>query len=173
VLDTDKIRENRLRRMAARQFLRLEKSRTRDPRAPIYGRYRLVNDRSVVVLGATERAYEATLDEIERFLTAQDDEKQAELLRDTRLAEAKALLLGLSLAGEGVPDAQIAMGFLMAVAYFGNATGSTSTREALSGCMKSYARDLRDGWGQIGLLSPQDAAEKARVLLNHCTALAP
>ena len=38
-----KVRENRLRRMASRQGLRLEKSRQRDPIALDYGKYRLVN----------------------------------------------------------------------------------------------------------------------------------
>ena len=38
-----KVRENRLRRMASRQGLRLEKSRQRDPMALDYGKYRLVN----------------------------------------------------------------------------------------------------------------------------------
>jgi len=38
----DKVRENRLRRMAARQGLRLEKSRRRDDRALDYGTYWLV-----------------------------------------------------------------------------------------------------------------------------------
>jgi len=38
-----KVRENRLRRIASRQGLRLEKSRQRDPMALDYGKYRLVN----------------------------------------------------------------------------------------------------------------------------------
>jgi hypothetical protein len=40
-----KVRENRLRRIA-RQGLRLEKSRRRDPMAPDYGKYSLVSGRS-------------------------------------------------------------------------------------------------------------------------------
>src|SRR5262249_32001824 len=40
-----KVRENRLRRMASRQGLRLEKSRQRDPMALDYGKYRLLNGR--------------------------------------------------------------------------------------------------------------------------------
>ena len=59
-----KIRENRIRRMAVRQMLRLEKSRRRDPRAVDYGGYR-----NVVVLGATSFAYSATLDDVEAYLT--------------------------------------------------------------------------------------------------------
>src|ERR1700730_7281023 len=66
---TDKIRENRLRRMAERQLLRLEKSRRRDPRAPDFGGYMLVNDRNIAVLGALQNAYEATLDDVEAYLT--------------------------------------------------------------------------------------------------------
>jgi hypothetical protein len=38
----DKVRENRVRRLAERQGYLLEKSRSRDPRAPDYGRYALV-----------------------------------------------------------------------------------------------------------------------------------
>ena len=40
--ESDKIRENRLRRMAERQGLRLVKSRRRDPLALDYGRYWLL-----------------------------------------------------------------------------------------------------------------------------------
>jgi hypothetical protein len=40
-----KDRENRLRRIASRQGLRLQKSRQRDPMALDYGKYRLVNGR--------------------------------------------------------------------------------------------------------------------------------
>ncbi|MBW4092180.1 MAG: hypothetical protein HIU82_13880 [Proteobacteria bacterium] len=66
--ETEKVRENRLRRMAQRQLLRLEKSRTRDPRGAMYGCYRLVDDCNVVVEGAGTCAFDATLDQIERFL---------------------------------------------------------------------------------------------------------
>jgi len=65
---SEKVRENRLRRMAARQLLRLEKSRTRDPRAATYNRYRLVDERNIVVEGARQYAFDATLDLIEHFL---------------------------------------------------------------------------------------------------------
>lgn len=39
---TEKVRENRLRRAAARQGLRLVRDRTRDPRAVRYGRWYLI-----------------------------------------------------------------------------------------------------------------------------------
>lgn len=66
----EKVRENRLRRMAERQGLRLEKSRRRDPRAIDYGTYQLVD----VVTNARravgwQGGYGLTLDEIEEELT--------------------------------------------------------------------------------------------------------
>lgn len=65
------MRENRLRRMAERQGLKLMKSRRRDPRAYDYGGYSLVDEHSkALVLGEVAgRMYGANLDEIETFLT--------------------------------------------------------------------------------------------------------
>jgi hypothetical protein len=65
-MTAEKVREDRLRRAAKRQGLRLIKSRTRDPRALDYGGYWLMDD-------AQQRAYGPipsgmTLDEVERFL---------------------------------------------------------------------------------------------------------
>jgi hypothetical protein len=60
-----KVRENRLRRMASRQGLRLEKSRQRDPMALDYGKYSLVNGRPghiYVFIG------QADLDQVEEWL---------------------------------------------------------------------------------------------------------
>lgn len=45
-MTNDKVRENRLRRAAARQGLRLEKSRRRDPRALDFGAWWLVDAKS-------------------------------------------------------------------------------------------------------------------------------
>ena len=65
----DKIRENRLRRMAGRQGLSLQRSRRRDPRAVDYAGYMLVDDSTnAVVLGGEPRPYFATMDEIEAYL---------------------------------------------------------------------------------------------------------
>jgi hypothetical protein len=66
----EKVRENRLRRMAERQGLRLEKSRRRDPRAYDYGTYQLVNawDNTLEAYGGPQ-GYGLTLDEIEAALT--------------------------------------------------------------------------------------------------------
>jgi hypothetical protein len=60
-----KVFENRLRRAARRQGLRLEKSRTRDPRALDYGKYWLLDNRNIVVYGHRHRA---NLDQIVEYL---------------------------------------------------------------------------------------------------------
>jgi hypothetical protein len=59
-----KVRENRLRRVADRRGLRLVKSPRRDPRALDYGTYRLVDLRTDSSASET-----LTLDEIEAYLT--------------------------------------------------------------------------------------------------------
>ena len=47
-MTAEKVRENRLRRMAERQGLELRKSRRRDPRAKDYGRWYIVDvDREI------------------------------------------------------------------------------------------------------------------------------
>ena len=69
---TEKVRENRLRRMAERQGLRLMKTRRRDPRAYDFGTYMLIDARTdgIVAAGAHETGYGLTLDEIERRFTS-------------------------------------------------------------------------------------------------------
>jgi len=66
-----KILENRLRRMAARQGLRLEKSRRRDRRALDYGTYQLVwiDNNAIAASGGGREGYGMHLDEIETALT--------------------------------------------------------------------------------------------------------
>ena len=81
---TDKVRENRLRRMAKRQGLVLEKSRTRDLRALDYRKYSIcledvdpfvqrygTSDASNALAGLIETGMLTgmSLDEVERFLT--------------------------------------------------------------------------------------------------------
>jgi hypothetical protein len=71
---TDKSRETRLRRLAERQGMRLEKSPRRDPRAWDYGTYRLVDAREGWVVLAdhqTGHGYGMSLDDIEARLTGQ------------------------------------------------------------------------------------------------------
>lgn len=61
-MTADKVRENRLRRAAERQGLRLVKSRRRDPRALDYGRWEILNgDGRPVTDGLT-------LDDVEAYL---------------------------------------------------------------------------------------------------------
>jgi hypothetical protein len=69
----DKIRENRLRRMAERQGLRLVKSRRRDPRAVDYGGYMLVDlQTSGIVVGTGDLGRPHwSLDDVEDYLTGE------------------------------------------------------------------------------------------------------
>lgn len=68
---TDKVRQNRLRRMAERQGLALAKSRRRDPNALDFGGFMLVDGKTnAVVAGGDPVPYSLTLDEVEAWLTA-------------------------------------------------------------------------------------------------------
>jgi hypothetical protein len=64
---TDKVRENRLRRMADRQGLALQKSRRRDPHAFDFGTYWLVDPYNNALVAGDEWGWE--LDDIEEWLT--------------------------------------------------------------------------------------------------------
>jgi hypothetical protein len=77
-MDTaERVRENRLRRMADRRGLRLVKSRRRDPRAVDYGRYMLVDQATNVVVAGTGAIGRPiwTLDQIEAWLTSEPEEE--------------------------------------------------------------------------------------------------
>lgn len=64
-----KVRENRLRRMAACQGLRLQKCRCRDPRVFEYGTYQLLDPlRNWIVYHERSYGFGATLDQIEEVL---------------------------------------------------------------------------------------------------------
>jgi hypothetical protein len=70
----DKIRENRLRRMASRQRIEMHKSRRRDPLAWDYGRYWLLPTLGEVIGAAGSPGTVGdppglTLDEVEELLT--------------------------------------------------------------------------------------------------------
>ena len=73
----DKVRENRLRFAADRQGLRLIKSRQRDPRGLLYGRYALVDigtgGNITENFVGTPYAF-ADLDEVEEFLSSDTEE---------------------------------------------------------------------------------------------------
>ena len=76
---SEKAKENRLRRMADRQGLRLVKSRSRDPRAIDFGCYALIDHQHggvVFGVGGTGR-FDATLEEIEEYLTSDPPEAQS------------------------------------------------------------------------------------------------
>jgi hypothetical protein len=60
--EVDRVRENRLRRMAQRQGMQLQKSRRRDPLAQDYGEIYIVNERG------TKMATFASLDQAEAWL---------------------------------------------------------------------------------------------------------
>jgi hypothetical protein len=66
----EKIRENRLRRMAQRQGLTLQKSRRRDPRAIDYGTYMLIDASTTGITACgLQSGYGLDLDEVEAALT--------------------------------------------------------------------------------------------------------
>lgn len=70
----EKVRENRLRRVAERRGYRLEKSRRRDPLSVDYGGYQLAAlSSNVVELGCSPNAFSATLDDVEAFLGGSPD----------------------------------------------------------------------------------------------------
>ena len=72
---SEKVRENRLRRMAERQGYALTKTRRRDPRATDYGKYMIVNPMTnAVVAGAAATGRpEFTLDDVEEWLTGEKE----------------------------------------------------------------------------------------------------
>ena len=71
---SDKVRENRLRRMAERQGLEIQKSRRRDPRAIDYDRWLIIDARTNAVVAGTEGTprHGMTLDAVEAYLTGDE-----------------------------------------------------------------------------------------------------
>jgi hypothetical protein len=71
---SDKVRENRLRRMADRQGLEIHKSRRRDPRAIDYDRWLILDTRTNAVVAGTEGTprHGMTLDAVEAYLTGDE-----------------------------------------------------------------------------------------------------
>lgn len=68
-MTADKVRENRLRRAAERQGLRLVKSRRRDPRAIGFGGFMLVDvATNSAVAGEVDSARALDLDQVENHL---------------------------------------------------------------------------------------------------------
>lgn len=72
---SEKVRENRLRRKAARQGLALRKSRSRTPEAPDYGTYCLVDESSnCFALADRNMGYGYDLDDIEKYLNEDESD---------------------------------------------------------------------------------------------------
>lgn len=70
-MGTDKVRENRLRRLAQRHRLSLQKAKRRDPHAWDYGTYQLVNPESNGIVFANlaiGHGYGLSLDDVEDYL---------------------------------------------------------------------------------------------------------
>ena len=68
---SDKVRENRLRRVAERRGLKLVKCPRRDPGALDYGTFALVNAQNLIVFGGGgvgPYGYAASLEDIEAHL---------------------------------------------------------------------------------------------------------
>ena len=69
-MSNEKVRENRLRRMANRQGLGLQKCRARDPRALGYGSYRLIDlNLNAVIYHDPCSGYGRDLDDVEGYLS--------------------------------------------------------------------------------------------------------
>jgi len=76
-MDSEKIRENKLRRMAERQGLRLEKCRRRDVNSIGYGTYHIIYAENgggdwrsrTIIAGDADAGYGLTLGMVEKWLT--------------------------------------------------------------------------------------------------------
>ncbi len=72
-MSNEKVRENKLRRMAERQGLVLVKSRRRDPRSIDYGKYMIADAfTNTVVAGELNTRRALTLDEVEEYLNREE-----------------------------------------------------------------------------------------------------
>lgn len=70
---TEKVRENRLRAAARRQGYQIVKSRRRDPRAPDYGGYMIVNPHNnSAEVGGMGDSFQMTIDDVEKWLTSDE-----------------------------------------------------------------------------------------------------
>ncbi|KQO69054.1 hypothetical protein ASF22_18550 [Methylobacterium sp. Leaf87] len=66
---SEKVRENRIRRMAERRGMRLEKSKRRDPKAIDFGGYMLIDTaKNFAVVGSDPYPYSASLEDVEGWL---------------------------------------------------------------------------------------------------------
>ncbi|AUM17197.1 MULTISPECIES: hypothetical protein [Rhodococcus] len=83
-----KVYENKIRRIADRQQLRVEKSRRRDPNASDFGTYRVVDVRTGGVVACEHHTgYGLTLTDVHRYLIGADDDQEAGSDRDVTVPE--------------------------------------------------------------------------------------
>lgn len=67
--ENDKVKENRLRRIAERRGMKIEKSRRRDPKAIDFGGYMLIDvSTNAVITGGSPYPYSASIEDIEEHL---------------------------------------------------------------------------------------------------------
>lgn len=72
-MTAEKVRENRLRRVAERQGLALQKSKRRDPHALDYGLWMIVDSATSTVAAGVDSTGrpDMTLDDVEAYLTGE------------------------------------------------------------------------------------------------------
>lgn len=89
MVDSEKVRENKVRRMAERQGLALKKSRRRDPRAIDYGSYMLVDPHNNTLIYGGDFATGGfpDLDQIEDWLSQDFDEQYPVKTIETPVSE--------------------------------------------------------------------------------------
>lgn len=67
--ENDKVKENRLRRIAERRGMKIEKSRRRDPKAIDFGGYMLIDvSTNAVITGGSPYPYSASIEDVEEYL---------------------------------------------------------------------------------------------------------
>lgn len=79
-MDTEKVREDRYRRMLDRRGYRLMKSRARDPRDLTFGGYQIVDARTNLMAGGwgnLNRGYALDLDGVQAWLEEDDGPRRA------------------------------------------------------------------------------------------------
>ena len=145
-----KVYENRMRRMAQRQGLRLAKSRRRDVYARGYRTYMLVDVMtSAVVAGNHENGYGLGLDDVERALTTRDfDEGQQNLLKwmDAKIETDQDAVVELDaeLVRYGLPENAGLAGLLKHVRANGIFQGATEQWIADRRALPASQRHLLD-----------------------------
>jgi hypothetical protein len=103
-MESEKVRENRLRRVADRRGYRLIKSRVRDPKALGFGGYMLHDEQhNFTPLGfGPPYLYSATLDDVERFL---DNEDADDFVNN--IQRIKRAILGMASRIQGDPPKEV------------------------------------------------------------------